>query len=148
MHSNNNTLCGFKELNSVFSGIYRYLNKLPFDLHPACTHPHIHLLNVYCCPSFLEHVVSTSGVCGYETGEINLTCELHGYQSSLSPHVWLNTNGSEITTSTKYTITSDEGSKTIVFENGTAIPSLIVSLTIRNLSSADGGNYTCRGVRG
>ena len=62
--------------------------------------------------------------------------------------MWLDLGGSEITTTTKYTITSDEGLKTIVFENGTAIPSVIVSLTIRNLSLADEGNYTCRGVRG
>ena len=135
MHSNNNTRCGFNELNSVFSGVPRYVN----------------IVVLYCLilPYYIEHVITTPDVSGYlQTGEVTLTCELHGYQSSLSPPVWLNTNGSEITTSTKYTITSDEGSKTIVFENGTAIPSLIVSLTIRNLSSADGGNYTCRGVRG
>ena len=111
----------------------------------------IHLLNVYCCPSYLEHVVSTSGVCGYDylqTGEVTLTCELHGYQSSLSHPVWLDLGGSEITASTKYSVTSGSGGNTIVFENGTAIPSVIVSLTIRDLSSADGGNYTCRGVRG
>ena len=150
MYSNNNTGCGFNELNSVFSGIYRYLNyctdKLPFyTLHVLC---HIHLLNVYCCPSYLEHVVSTSGVCGYQTGEVTLTCELHGYQSSLSPPVWFDLGSSEITTTTKYTITSGSGGNTIVFEDGTAIPSVIVSLTIHNLSSADGGNYTCRSVRG
>ena len=151
MHSNNNTPCGFNELNSVFSGISRYLNYLIqiAILHPACTRVHIHLLNVYCCPSFLEHVVSTSGVCGYlQTGEVTLTCELHGYQSSLSPPVWLDLGGSEITASTKYTITSGEGGNTIVFENGTAIPSVIVRLRIRDLSLADGGNYTCRGVGG
>ena len=151
MHSNNNTGCGFNELNSVFSGISRYLNYLIqiAILHPACTRVHIHLLNVYCCPSFLEHVVSTSGVCGYlQTGEVTLTCELHGYQSSLFPPVWLDLGGSEITACTKYTITSGEGGNTIVFENGTAIPSVIVRLRIRDLSLADGGNYTCRGVGG
>ncbi len=62
--------------------------------------------------------------------------------------MWLDLGGSEITTSTKYIITSGEGGNTIVFENGTAIPSVIVSLTIRDVSLADGGNYTCRGVRG
>ena len=88
-------------------------------------------------------------MCGYRhTNEINLTCELHGYQSSLSPPVWLNTNGSEVTTTTKYTITSGEGLNVIVFEDGTAIPSVIVRLTILDLSLADGGTYTCRGVRG
>ncbi len=63
--------------------------------------------------------------------------------------MWLDLGGSEITASTKYmyTITSGEGGNTIVFENGTAIPSVIVSLTIRDLSLDDGGNYTCRGVR-
>ena len=136
MQSNNTeTECGFKELNRVFSGVSRYLN----------TYSPIN----YCCQSYLERVVSTSGVFGYlQTGEVTLTCELHGYQSSLSPPVWLDLGGSEITTSTKYTITSGEGGNTIVFENGTAIPSVIVSLTIRDLSLADGGNYTCRGVRG
>ncbi len=62
--------------------------------------------------------------------------------------MWLDLGGSEITACTKYTITSGSGGNTIVFENGTAIPSVIVSLTIQNLSLADGGTYTCRGVRG
>ncbi len=62
--------------------------------------------------------------------------------------MWLDLGGSEITTSTKHTITSGEGRNTIIFENGTAIPSVIVSLTIRDLSLADAGTYTCRGVRG
>ena len=87
-------------------------------------------------------------MCGYQTGEVTLTCELHGYQSSLSPPVWLDLGGSEVTTTTKYTLSLHEGLNTIVFENGTAIPSVISSLTIQNLSLADGGNYMCRGVRG
>ncbi len=77
-----------------------------------------------------------------------MTCELHGYQSSLSPPVWLNTNDSEIITTTKYTITSGEGLNVIVSENGITNPSVIVMLRIRDLSLADGGTYTCRGVRG
>ncbi len=97
---------------------------------------------------YIEHVITTPDVSGYLlTGEVTLTCELHGYRSSLSP-VWLNLDGSEITTTMQYTITSGEGRNTIIFENGTAIPSVIVSLTIRDLSLADGGTYTCRGVRG
>ena len=88
-------------------------------------------------------------MCGYRhTEEVTLTCELHGYQSSLSLPVWLNTNGSEITTTTKYTITSGEGLNVIVSENGITNPSVIVMLRIRDLSLADGGTYTCRGVRG
>ncbi len=62
--------------------------------------------------------------------------------------MWLNTNGSEITTTTKYTVSVREGNNTIILQNGTIFPSIIVSLTIHCLSSADGGNYTCRGVRG
>ena len=62
--------------------------------------------------------------------------------------MWLDLGGSEITACTKYNITSGSGGNTIVFENGTAIPSVIASLTIQNLSLADGGTYTCRGVRG
>ena len=100
---------------------------------------------------FIEHVITIPDVSGYlQTREVILTCELHGYQSSFSPPVWFDLGGSEITASTKskYTITSDEGGNTIVFENGTAIPSVIVWLRIRDLSSADGGTYMCRGVRG
>ena len=93
-------------------------------------------------------VLSTSDVSGYlQTGEVTLTCELHGYQSSFSPPVWLNMNGSEITTSDKYTINSSVGVNTIVLENGTTLPSVIVSLTIHNLMLADNGSYICRGTR-
>ena len=79
--------------------------------------------------------------------EATLTCELHGYQSSFSPPVWLNMNGSEITTSDKYTISSSDGVNTIVLENGTTLPSVVVSLTIHKLISADESNYTCHGTR-
>ena len=93
--------------------------------------------------------ITASDVSGYlQTGEVTLTCELHGYQSSFSPPVWLNTSGSEITTSDKYTISSSDGVNTIVLENGTTLPSVVVSLTIHSLTSADEGDYTCRGSRG
>ncbi|XP_064396410.1 uncharacterized protein LOC135343335 [Halichondria panicea] len=98
---------------------------------------------------FPEHVITTPDVSGYlQTGEVTLTCELHGYQSSLSPPVWLNTNGSETNDSTKYTVSVCEGNNTIILQNGTVVPSIIFNITIHNLSSADGGTYTCRGVRG
>ncbi|XP_064396353.1 uncharacterized protein LOC135343285 isoform X2 [Halichondria panicea] len=98
---------------------------------------------------FPERVITAPNVRGYlQTREVTLTCELHGYQSSPSPPVWFDSGGSEINTTTKYTITSGDGENIIVLENGTAIPSVIVSLTIHCLSSADEGTYTCRGVRG
>ncbi len=98
---------------------------------------------------YIEHVITTPDVSGYLlTGEISLTCELHDYQSSLSPPVWLNTNGSETNDSTKYTVSVFEGNNTIILQNGTIVPSIILSITIHHLSSADGGTYTCRGVRG
>ena len=81
------------------------------------------------------------------TKEVTLTCELHGYQSSFSPPVWLNMNGSEITTSDKYTISSCDGVNTIVLENGTTLPSVAVSLTIHYLMLADNGSYIRRGTR-
>ncbi len=91
-------------------------------------------------------MINAPDVRGYlQTREVTLTCELHGYQSSPSPPVWFDSGGS---TTTKYTITSGDGENIIVLENGTAIPSVIVSLTIHCLSSADEGTYTCRGVRG
>ena len=96
-----------------------------------------------------EVIITAPDVSGYlQTGEVTLTCELHGYQSSYSPPMWLNTRGSEITTSDKYTISSSDGVNTIVLEDGTTLPSVIVSLTIHSLTSADKGNYTCRGTRG
>ena len=82
-----------------------------------------------------------------DTGEVVLSCELHGYQlSNLSATslVWLNKDLSGITNTTKYTITQDQGSNTIVFENGTVLPSLIVRLTIYQLGPEDAGIYTCR----
>ncbi len=97
----------------------------------------------------MEHVITTLDVSGYlQTGEVTLPCELHGYQSSLSPPVWLNTNGSETNDSAKYTVSVCEGNNTIILQNGTVVPSIIFNITIHNLSSADGGTYTCRGVRG
>ena len=96
-----------------------------------------------------EVIITAPDVSGYlQTGEVTLTCELHGYQSSFSPPVWFNTSGNEITTSDKYTISSSDGVNTIVLENGTTLPSVIVSLTIHSLTSADEGDYTCHGTRG
>ena len=62
--------------------------------------------------------------------------------------MWLNTNGSETNDSAKYTVSVCEGNNTIILQNGTVVPSIILSITIHNLSSADERNYTCRGVRG
>ena len=79
-----------------------------------------------------------------DTGEVVISCELHGYQSSITPPVWLNKDLSRITdTINKYTITEDQGTNTVVLENGTAVPSLIVRLTIRQLGPEDAGIYTC-----
>ncbi len=85
-------------------------------------------------------------VSGYlQTGEVTLNCELHGYQSSPTPPVWLDLSGSEISNSPKYTVSSGEGGRTIILEDGTTVPSMTVSLVIRDLSLADEGNYMCRG---
>ena len=63
--------------------------------------------------------------------------------------MWLDLiSGSEMNTTTKYTLSLREGLNTIIVQNGTLVPSIILDITIHNLSSADGGNYTCRGVRG
>ena len=100
--------------------------------------------------SFSTECISAPDVSGYlQTGVVTLTCELYGYQSSFSPPVWLNMNGSEITTSDKYTISSIScaGVNTIVLENGTTLPSVVASLTIHNLMLADNGSYTCNGSR-
>ncbi len=61
--------------------------------------------------------------------------------------MWLDSGGSEITTTTKYTLSVCEGLNTIILQNGTVVPSIILDITIHHLSSADGGNYTCHGVR-
>ena len=94
-------------------------------------------------------VISAPDVSGYlQTGEVTLTCELHGYQSSFSPPVWLNSEGVGISSSDKYTISYRDAENMIVLEDGTTLPSVVVSLTIHNLTSTDEGNYTCRGIRG
>ncbi len=36
----------------------------------------------------------------------------------------------------------------MILQNGTVVPSIIFNIIIHNLSLADGGTYTCRGVRG
>ncbi len=103
------------------------------------------MLYIYLC---IEFVITTREVTlsGYvQTGVVTLNCELHGYQSSLSPPVWLDRNNNE---TNKYFLSMSRGSHTIILENGTTVPSIILSITIHNISPADEGNYTCRGVRG
>ncbi len=96
----------------------------------------------------IEFVVAGPNSEGSEIGEVTLNCELHGYQSSLTPPVWLDRNGCEIiNASTKYTLSKFNGSQTIILESGTTVPSIILSITIHDISYADEGNYTCRGVR-
>ncbi len=48
----------------------------------------------------------------------------------------------------KYTVSVCEGNNTIILQNGTIVPSIILDITIHSLLSADGGNYTCHGTRG
>ncbi len=97
----------------------------------------------------IEFVTTAREMRGYvQTGEVTLNCDLHGYQSSLYPPVWLDLSGSEITTSAKYTFSIFEGPHKIILENGTTVPSIILSIIIHNISPADEGNYTCRGARG
>ena len=78
--------------------------------------------------------------------QVTLTCELYGYQPLLSLPVWL-VNDSELTVSDKLSLNYSEGVHSLVLENGSSLPSVVVTLTIHNVSMADGGNYTCRGVR-
>ena len=96
---------------------------------------------------FVDAELNSEGI--LHTGEVTLNCKLHGYQSSLTPPVWLDRNGSEIiNTSSKYTLSKFNGPQTIILENGTTVPSITLSITIHNISYDDEGNYTCRGVRG
>ncbi len=63
--------------------------------------------------------------------------------------MWLDLiSGSEMNTTTKYTLFLHEGLNTIILQNGTLVPSIILDITIHNLSLADEGTYTCHGVRG
>ncbi len=98
---------------------------------------------------YTEKIITVPDARGYlQTGEVTLSCELHGYQLSLTPPVWLDLSGSATTTSPKCTVStvsSGEGGRTIILEDGTTVPSMTVSLIIRDLSLADEGNYTCRG---
>ncbi len=101
--------------------------------------------------SYIEFVIAAREMRGYvQTGEVSINCELHGYQSSLrlSPLAWLDLGGSEIKESDKYNLSMSDGPQTIILENGTTVPSIILRITINNISPADEGNYTCRGVRG
>ncbi len=96
-----------------------------------------------------EFIITAPNVTGYlQTGEVSINCELHGYQSSLSPLAWLDLGGSEIKESDKYNLSMSDGPHTIILENGTTVPSIILSITINNVSPADEGNYTCRSARG
>ena len=93
----------------------------------------------------IANIITAPDMTGFrDTGEVVLSCELHGYQMPVTPPVWLNKDLSKITDTTKYTIIQDQGSNTIVLENGTVLPSLIVRLTIHQLGPEDAGIYTCR----
>ena len=82
---------------------------------------------------------------GYiDEGQVALTCEVYGFLRSTDPLIWLSKNGSEINSSSKYSITSSRSSQpTILTSDGSSIPGFSSTLTIRQLSEADKGNYTC-----
>ncbi len=75
-------------------------------------------------------------------------CQVHGYLTTLLPPLWVDLRGNLLTNSSRVTVGTSEGSKSIVLANGTTVPSIVVTVTIRNLSLADEGNYTCKGDRG
>ena len=82
-----------------------------------------------------------------ETGylEVALICEVYGFLRSADPPIWLNKNGNQINpSSSKYLITSSETSQpAILTYDRSSVPGLSSTLTIRWLSVADEGTYTC-----
>ncbi len=95
--------------------------------------------------TYAEYITTISDVKEHQQAEeVTLTCELHGYvQSSFTSPVWRN----NYYISTKYNITSSDGLSTKIFEKGTATPSVILHIKIRDCSAEDTGNYTCQGTR-
>ena len=74
-----------------------------------------------------------------------LTCEIHGFLLSTNPPTWQRGDDSFINSSSaKYSIKNGTTSQSsVLISNGTRVSGLRSTLTIRQLSGEDEGNYSC-----
>ena len=106
--------------------------------------------NQLCNQKFITFQMTSSNIIqpsadDLRRGSTELVCTV----SSEGSYVWQwKRDNAIIENKGDYRITMCEGNNTIILQNGTVVPSIIFNITIHNLLSADGGNYTCRGVRG
>ena len=76
-----------------------------------------------------------------------LTCEIHGFLRSTALPMWLNGNGSPIDSScplkygVNYSISTSKLS--MLISDGSVVPSLRSTLTIKQLEEGDEGQYIC-----
>ena len=86
-------------------------------------------------------------VTGYlDEGQVELTCEVHGFLRSTNLPTWLGRYGNHIDSSnpSKYMITSGIPSQpALLISNGASVPGQRSTLTIGQLEEGDAGNYTC-----
>ena len=86
-------------------------------------------------------------VTGYlDEGKVVLTCEVYGFLRSTDPPTWLKDNSPIDTTSPlKYQVNINRSTSQISFliPNGSIVPSLRSTLTIKQLEEGDEGQYIC-----
>ena len=76
-------------------------------------------------------------------GSVMLTCEVSGYASFSGTPSWT-VSGRDLTSDgSKYIINVSSGSASLIFSNGSTGPSIVSTLTIKQLCIEDDGVYTC-----
>ena len=101
------------------------------------------IIIIYPFVAIVDVAPSTMGFLG--DGSVMLTCEVYGYTELEVSNLitWTSDNGANFSDPSKYTITVTDGSRELIYPDGSTEQSIVSKLAIFQLSLEDEGNYTC-----